>query len=115
MATELNLLIDQGSPFSKKIRVLNADGSNYDLTNHTAKTQFRENVRSSEVSLELSTENSMLVIDVLNNTVEIKPDHTATASLIYKKYVYDLDVINQAGVPTRVVQGIATVSPEVTR
>lgn len=83
MATELNLSIDQGSPFSKKIRVLNADGSNYDLTNHTAKAQFRVNVRAPDAALELSTENSRLLIDVLNNTIEIKPDHTATGSMLY--------------------------------
>lgn len=115
MATELNLTIDQGSPFTKRIRILNENGSNYDLTGHTAKMQLRQYVGNPDVSLELTTENSFLVIDIAANSVDIVISHLATSTLTYSTYVYDLEIINPQGVPKRVIQGSISVSFEVTR
>ena len=113
MATELNLDFDKGSYFSKTIRVLNPDNSNYNLTGCTAAMQVRETFDSPDATLSLTSGAGNLIINTANSTIEIiiAPD----AALVYKKYVYDLEVTDSSSKPTRVVQGVINVSPEVTR
>lgn len=112
MATELNLNFDKGSYFSKTIRVLNSDGTPYDLTGSTALMQVRETYED-VVALELSSVTGGLIIDSVDSTIEIVIP--VNSNLIYKKYVYDLEVVDSNSKPIRVVQGVINVSPEVTR
>lgn len=114
-ATTVLLLIEQGIPFAQKFRAKNEDGSNKDLTGYTARMQFRTSVGSSIVSLEATTINAKLFIDVANSALEIRLSETDTQSLVYKQYVYDVELVNASGVPIRFIQGTATISPEVTR
>ena len=42
--------------------------------------------------------------------------NTATTSSIYPgRYVYDVDVVDNVGIKSRIVEGIITVTPQVTR
>ena len=42
-------------------------------------------------------------------------DSDYTANIAAGRYLYDVEVVSSADVVTRVLQGIATISPEITR
>lgn len=113
MATVLDLYVDQGSQYFKEIRVLNQDGSLYDLSGVTARMQLREHLDSELATLELSTTSGGLVVNLTNNTVEITINHDT--QFTYKQYVYDLEIVSSTSIPKRILQGTVFVSREVTR
>lgn len=114
-ATTVNLLIEQGVPFTQVFRAKNADNSNKSLIGFTARMQFRTSYSSSTAELEATTENSKLIIDTADSLVQINLTEEDTQSLTYKQYVFDLELVDSSGVPLRFIQGTATISPEVTR
>lgn len=114
-ATILDLNIEQGIPFNQKFRAKNEDQSNKNLIGHSARMQFRPYIGSEEVSLEASTVNTKLLIDTTDSLIEINLSESDTSSLTYKKYVYDLELVDALNIPLRFIQGVANVSPEVTK
>jgi len=114
-ATIQNLNIEQGIPFWAGFRAKNSDDSNKNITGYTARMQLRVSIRSPDIALEATTENAKLVLDPTESTVVIQLTEEDTKSLVYKRYVYDLELVDTFGVPLRFIQGEVTVSPEVTR
>lgn len=114
-ATTHNITVEQGAPFKLDFVVKNPDNSNKDLTGFTARMQFRTSYSSSTTELDATTVNQKLVINVSQSYCSIDLTATDTASLIYKSYVYDIELVDSLGVPLRLVQGTVTVNPEVTR
>lgn len=114
-ATIVDLVIEQGSPFTKVFRAKNSDNSDKDLTGYLARMQIRETYSSSAVALDLTTENAKLSIDAQHSLVTIQISHDDTALLDSKRYVYDLELIDSSAVPFRFIMGAIQVSPEVTR
>jgi hypothetical protein len=115
MAEIYELNINQGSNLSLEIALKNADGTPLNLTGYTARMQLRASYTAPEIIVELTTENGRIVITPLTGVVKLLLDATTTAALIAKTYVYDLETVSLVGFVTRVLQGEAIVSPEVTR
>lgn len=115
MAETYELLINQGSNLSLEIALKNQDGTPLNLTGYTARMQLRSSYTSPEVVVELTTENGRIVITPLLGIVRLLLDATTTAAIAAKNYVYDLETVSSTGFVTRVLQGEAIVSPEVTR
>lgn len=107
MANKLNLNIDQGADFSTTINVTNINGMPIDLTTYTAQSQMRRHYTSSNaVSFSVSISNSNIILSL----------NSYTSSLLSNgRYVYDVEIISSSNVVSRVVEGIITVSPNVTR
>lgn len=118
MAQIYDLTIDQGTSFKQTFVVKNPDGSNVDLTNYTAKMQFRTNSMNTSVDLEVSDQTSGIQIDVANSKLIISITSEQTSSLKYSRYVYDVKIVNTSNPSTetkRVVQGVVNVNLQVTR
>jgi len=113
MAALTNLLIEQGATFSSTITLYNADDTIFDLTGYTAASQIRKSYSSSSASATFSVTFSDSRADG-NLTLSLTP--TQTAALEEGRYVYDTEVtLTSTGAVTRVLQGVVTVSPNVTR
>jgi len=115
MAEIYELNINQGSNLSLEIALKNADGTPLNLTGYTARMQLRASYTAPDVIVELTTENSRIIIIPLTGVVRLLLDASTTAALVAKNYVYDLETVSPTGFVTRVLQGEAIVSPEVTR
>jgi hypothetical protein len=115
MAQIHNISIDQGSPYSQAFLVKNPDNSNKDLTGYSARMHFRTAYSSSTISLDATTANTKLVINIASSTVSINLSATDTASLTYHSYVYDIEIVDGSNIPQRMVQGTVTINPEVTK
>jgi hypothetical protein len=108
MATVNNIVIDQGTTFSFTFSLDNADGTNKDLTDYTVNAQIRKSYYTS-TKVDFTTAK-------VDATGEITLSLTAaeTSTLKAGRYVYDIEIVSSSET-IRVLEGIVTVTPEVTR
>ena len=111
MATISNLFIDQDADFTTTVTVNDSTGSALDLTNYTALGMIRKTYQSSTAT----TFTSAFVSPRTTGQITISLTDTQTAALESGRYVYDLVITDASGNKTRVVEGIATVNPSVSR
>ena len=108
MATVSNLVIDQGTTFSLTMQLDNEDGSDKDLSNYTVTSQIRKSYYS-------NTYTSFTTAKInLTGALTISLTAAETSSLKAGRYVYDIE-ISSSEETLRVLEGIVTVTPEVTR
>jgi hypothetical protein len=107
-STKANLVIDQGATFSSTVTVADANGDVMDLTEYTGAAQMRRHYSS--------TNSTSFVVTVANSgTVTLSLSANATANISYGRYVYDCELTDTNGAVTRLIEGIATITPQVTR
>jgi len=109
MATKTNLTIDQGATFSSTITITDEDGDIVDLTGYTGASQLRKHYTSSN--------STSFSVSITANTGEVNLSLSAnqTSNLVAGRYVYDVEITNSSNVVSRVLEGIITVTPNVTR
>lgn len=109
MAVTSNLVIDQGANFSVTINYSNDSGVPNDLTGYTARAQMRKSYYSAN-----STTFSSNITDAANGEITLSMTAANTSNVKPGRYVYDVTV--GIGVDVlRIVEGIVTVLPGVTR
>ena len=108
----LNQEIDQGSTFSKQITVYETDGSTIqNLTGYTAASQIRKNYTSTAYTTILAT----IQTPATNGVIVMSLTAVQTTALKSGRYVYDLQITAADTTVTRVLEGIITIKPEVTK
>ena len=110
MAGFVELTIEQGANFSTTVTVNDSTGAPTNLTNFLGQAQLRKSYYS-------STANNFTVsiTNAAAGELTISLSAANTANLTPGRYVYDLLITSPANVKTRVIEGIATVLPSVTR
>ena len=111
MATISNLFINQDTDFSTTVTVNDSSGSALNLTSYTALAMIRKTYQSTTATTFTST----FAADRTTGQITISLTYAQTALLEDGRYVYDLVVTDNSGIKTRVVEGIATVTPGVSR
>lgn len=112
MATKANIVIDQGTTFSTSVTVSAANGSVLSLAGYTAAAQLRKSYQATnstpfDVTIASNSQTGVLTLAMPANT---------TQGLTAGRYVYDLEIYTAGNTSvTRVVEGIVTVTPGVTR
>jgi hypothetical protein len=109
MAIKANLIIDQGSTYSTVLNLTDDDDAIIDLTGYTGAAQIRKHYTSSA--------NTPFTVSIspLDGAVTLSLTATQTANLVAGRYVYDVELTSASNVVSRVVEGIVTVTPQVTR
>ena len=107
----LNQSIDQGTTFSKLIIVYLTDGTTVaNLTNYTVSSQLRKNYTSTAyetINATINTPTSGIIIMSLTAA--------QTAALKPGRYVYDLELTKADTTISRIIEGVITIRPEVTK
>lgn len=109
MAIKANIVVDQGSDFTTAIKIRGEDGGNVDLVGFSAEGQMRRTYSSASAvsfSITINTTTSELLVSLSSEV---------TTGLTPGRYVYDIELLTSEGVTTRIVEGIVTVTPQVTR
>ena len=83
-------------------------------TGYTARMQLRTSYSAASASLELTTTNGRISLTNAG-VITLSLSATETAALSAGRYVYDLELVSSGGQVTRLLEGVVTVSPEVTR
>ena len=108
MAIKANLTIDQGTDYSTSITLTDDEDNIISLVGYTASAQLRKTYSSSN-SVSFSTE-----ITEAQGVVTLSLTDTQTANITPGRYVYDV-ILTVGTTTTRIVEGIVTVTPRVTR
>lgn len=107
MALKANLVIDQGTTFASSIEVLDENDNAIELSNYVARGQMRKTYTSSNaVSFTTTTNTGILVISLTAGQ---------TANITAGRYVYDVELVDTQNTVVRILEGIVTITPEVTR
>jgi len=106
-----DIVIDQGSDFSVEVAIAQ-DGDVVVLGNHSVRAQLRPSPTS-------STKTADFVCSITSASLgklKMQLTNSTTAAIAAGKYYYDLELVNTStSVVTRLLQGKAIVTPEVTR
>lgn len=105
------LTLDQGSSFETTVDLTNDDGTAINVTNYVFSSQIRKSYYSSNVTANLI----VTVTNAANGNVKMSLDAANTANIRAGRYLYDLKMVTDTNVTTRIVEGIITVTPQVTR
>ncbi len=108
MATKANLVIDQGATYEVTLDLTDENGDILNLGGYSANSQLRKWYTSTN-STAFSTS-----INTLAGTITLSLTATQTANLTAGRYVYDVEVTS-SNVVSRIIEGIVTVTPNVTR
>ena len=117
-----NLFIDQGSDFAVDL-VIKESGSAMNLSNYSGRGQLRSSHTSSTIAgyFKVTVTNptgGALKVELPNGNWTDSGGTTQTGSkdIAAGQYVYDIEIFTNAdAVVKRIMQGTATVNPEVTR
>lgn len=109
MAAKANLTIDQGSDYIQDIVVSDMSDNLVDLTNYIGAAQIRKNYTSNSY-------NSFNVVTNNQGIVQISMNAANTDALVPGQYVWDCELTNiNTGIISRIVEGVVTITPSVTK
>jgi len=109
-AAYTNIYIEQGATFSTSITLDDVYGEAYNLVGYTANSQIRKSYYSANATATFST-----AINSNTGSITLNLTAAATANIAAGRYVYDTKITDQSNNVLRILEGIAEVSPSVTR
>jgi hypothetical protein len=108
MAAVHNLYIDQGADFSAEIGIYDDFNTPWDLNGYTGEAKLRKSYYSSSF-------HEFDVFVTPDGMVTLTMSSTTTASVEQGRYLYDVVITSAAGKKTRVIEGLVTINPGVTK
>ena len=107
MAIKVNLIIDQGTDYTTNINVTDDNDVAVDLTGYTGSAQMRKHYTSATVY--------SFTVGIQTGIVTLSMNAAVSSVITSGRYVYDCELVNAQGKTSRLVEGIVTVTPQVTR
>ena len=108
MAIKSNLVVDQGSTFTTTIDLTDENDDPIDLSTYTGAGQIRTHYTSS------NSTPFTVSLGGAAGTVTLDLTATQTANLTAGRYVFDVELTTGSTI-SRILEGIVTVTPQVTR
>jgi len=110
-AGNYDIVIDQGADFALSI-ALSEDAEAINLSTHTVSAQLRPTPSSDTLTATFTCN----ITDAANGTFTMKLGYATTANITAGKYYYDTEIYNSSSnTITRLIQGVARVTQNVTR
>ena len=110
MAAFSEITIEQGATFNSTVSVEDVYGTPVNLTGYTTSSMMRKSYQSLTAITITAT-----ITGTANGEITLTIPASNTATISPGRYVYDVIVTDSINTVTRVVEGIATVLPSVTR
>ena len=109
MALTANFEIDQGSDHGISFRLRDENNIPVDLFGYTGRSKMRKTYDTAK------SQDFTVIINAVSSSVNLLIAATSTAKLEAGQYVYDVELVSAANLVTRIVEGIVTVTPQVTK
>lgn len=110
MAAFTELVIEQGATFNTTLNVSDTNGDAINLYAYTANSQMRKSYYSSS-----AVTINAAVTGIANGEITLSVTAANTALISAGRYVFDVKISSPTDEVSRVVEGIVTVLPSVTR
>ncbi len=114
-AASYDITIEQGATFTLSLIWRDNLGAPINISGYTARMQVRHTHKSDVKLLDFTTENGAITLGGAAGTIVVTGLATLTDDVPARPAVYDLELVSPGGVVTRLLEGYATVTPEVTR
>ena len=108
MALKYNIVIDQGTDFAVEFDVTNANNIPMDFTDNIITAKMRKHFESAN-SVSFTCSGSA------NGTIILLLTASATINMTPGRYMYDVMTEDSGGEISRIVEGIATLTPQITK
>ena len=105
------LTVDQGTTYESTLDLVNDDGSAINVTNYIFSGQIRKSYYSNNSTANLT----ITVSNAANGNIIISLNAATTTNIKAGRYLYDVKMTDTANTVTRVVEGIITITPQVTK
>lgn len=109
MAIKSNIIIDQGTDYEVTINVRDANTTPISLAGFTGVAQLRKYYTSSRKF------NFGVTVSANTGEVTLSMSAANTACIAAGRYVYDCVLTSNTNIVSRIVEGIATINPRVSR
>ena len=109
--TSINLVVDQGTDFSKNLTVTTDGSTAYDISSRTFRAQMRPSYSSSTLTAEFTT----AIVTASSGIYKLSLTDTQTKAIDAGRYVYDVMITLADSTIEVVHKGILTVNPRVTQ
>lgn len=122
------LTIEQGSTTDLLLEWKDSNGEPVDLSGYTARMQIRPSVDSSTTylsitntlsndgtGLNLTPESASVVLPRTSGSIGLFISAASSSNLNFAEGVYDIELQSNGGIVTRLLEGLAKLSKEVTR
>lgn len=109
MATKANLKIDQGTDYVTSVNLTDDDGDPISLSGYTGAGQIRKYYTSTN-AVDFSVS-----VDANTGVVTLTLTSEQTNAMEAGRYVYDVELTDSSNTISRVLEGIVTITPGVTR
>lgn len=112
MAAYVELIIDQGATFNNIIN-LSDDLSNESLNilGYTVRSQMRRSYYSTNATANITC----TITNSSNGEITMSMTAANTTNIKAGRYLFDLETVDTNGTVNRVLEGIITVTPQITR
>lgn len=108
MAQKIDLIIDQGTTYSTQFTITDANSIPLNFTGYSGNSQIRKHYSSNTYyTFGVSLSNTGVVVLSMNSSV--------TGTITAGRYVYDVEVVDGSNTVSRLVEGVVTVTPQVTK
>jgi len=111
MANQVELFCDQGTDFFYSVNLSNDDGSALDITGYSFSSSIRKSYYSSSVTANLT----VTVLNAGSGNVQLSMNSATTANIKAGRYLYDVKMVDGSSVKTRIIEGVITVYPQITK
>jgi ribosomal protein S1 len=105
------LTVDQGSTFESTIDLVTDDGAVINVAGYVFTGQIRKSYYSTNPTANLT----LSIVDAANGNVKVSITAANTANIKAGRYLYDIKMRDTSNTVTRLVEGVITITPQVTR
>lgn len=112
MASYTELYMDQGATFFNTITLNDETTNDYvNLSSYIVRSQMRRSYYSANASANITC----TVTDAANGEITMSLTALETANIKAGRYLFDVETVSTGNVVTRILEGIITVTPNITR
>lgn len=105
------LTVDQGATFESTLDLTNDDGSAINVAGYV----FSGQIRKSYYSVNPTANLTITVSSAANGNLVISLNSATTTNIKAGRYLYDVKMTSPSSTVTRIVEGIITITPQVTK
>lgn len=112
MAAYVELYMDQGATFNNVINLTDdVTNRDIDISGYTIRSQMRRSYYSSNATVDLTC----TITNALQGEVTLSLTPGQTANIKAGRYLFDVQTIDTANNVVRILEGIMTVTPRITK
>lgn len=112
MAAYVELYMDQGSDFNNIINLTDdVTNAHINLASYSARSQMRRSYYSTNATANITC----TITDPANGEITMTMTAANTSNIKAGRYLFDLETTSPANKTSRVLEGIITVTPQITR